>query len=163
MKKLQTGFFLMEAMVAVLIFAFGILGMVAMGGAAVGAQSDARYRTDAASLADEIASTMALNVLRANATTIQTSLLNFQHQTAGTADALNCVFTGPASADLGVAAWAAKANTTGPGLPGLPGATSASTQILVDTASFNRVTINLCWKPKTGDVWRHHTLVTYIN
>ena len=52
----QGGFFLIEAMVAILIFALGILGLVAMGGTAVSSQSDAQYRTEAAGLADSIAS-----------------------------------------------------------------------------------------------------------
>ena len=43
----QRGFFLIEAMVAMLIFALGILGLVAMGGTAVASQSDAQYRTEA--------------------------------------------------------------------------------------------------------------------
>ena len=42
-------------MVAILIFALGILGLVAMGGTAVTTQSDAQYRTEASSLADAIA------------------------------------------------------------------------------------------------------------
>ena len=42
----QGGFFLIEAMVAILIFALGILGLVAMGGTAVSSQSDAQYRTE---------------------------------------------------------------------------------------------------------------------
>ena len=60
----QGGFFLIEAMVAILIFALGILGLVAMGGTAVSSQSDAQYRTEASSLADAIAGEIALGIDR---------------------------------------------------------------------------------------------------
>ena len=60
----QGGFFLIEAMVAILIFALGILGLVAMGGAAVSSQSDAQYRTEASSLADAIAGEIAIGINR---------------------------------------------------------------------------------------------------
>ena len=60
----QSGFFLVEAMVALLIFALGILGLVAMGGTAVSTQSDAQYRTVASSLADAIAGQLALGINR---------------------------------------------------------------------------------------------------
>jgi len=63
----QGGFFLIEALVAILIFSLGVLGLVAMGSAAIAAQSDAQYRTEAAALADEIASKISLNVDRLNA------------------------------------------------------------------------------------------------
>src|SRR5947209_2452120 len=88
--KPQQGFFLLEALIAILIFSLGILGMVAMGGAAIAAQSDAQYRTDAAKLADEIASKISLNVDRTNASTVAASLDPYQHQPGGA----NCVFTG---------------------------------------------------------------------
>src|SRR5436190_10013246 len=62
--SVQRGFFLIEAMVAILIFALGILGLVAMGGTAVSSQSDAQYRTEASSLADAIAAQIALGIVR---------------------------------------------------------------------------------------------------
>jgi hypothetical protein len=65
----QGGFFLIEAMVAILIFALGILGLVAMGGTAVSSQSDAQYRTEASTLADAIASEIALGIDRTNEAT----------------------------------------------------------------------------------------------
>ena len=44
----QSGVFLLEALVAILIFAFGALGMLAMSSAAISGQGDAQVRTDAA-------------------------------------------------------------------------------------------------------------------
>src|SRR3990167_3668994 len=60
--RLQRGVFLIEALLGILIFSLGILSLVAMQTAAVSAQSDARYRIDAANLADQIISEISLNV-----------------------------------------------------------------------------------------------------
>ena len=140
-RSVQRGFFLIEAMVAILIFALGILGLVAMGGTAVSAQSDAQYRTEASSLADAIAAQIALGVTRngddvAKATSLASVFPLLQRAANLTSD------------------------------PGLPGATAANQQIFIDSTppNFNRVVITLCWKTAAdGGAWRHHTLVTYVN
>ena len=167
-KRPQQGFFLLEALIAILIFSLGILGMVAMGGAAIAAQSDAQYRSDAANLANEISSTIALNVDRfnagssygSNALSLAGTLTPFQHRATGQ----NCAFSGAPSAKAEVTGWVGKVSTIGPGLPGLPGATSTSQQILVATgAGFNRLTVTICWQAPNDKAVRQHTLVSYIN
>jgi type IV pilus assembly protein PilV len=167
-RKPQGGFFLIEAMVAILIFALGILGLVAMGGTAVASQSDAQYRTEASSLADAIAGEIALGVNRTDEATKAASLLNFAHQPnpPPTTSPAPCAFDGDALDN-------AKAPTVfpllnraanGAGIPGMPGATAANQQIFIDAAgNFNRVVITLCWKTASDSAWRRHTLVTYVN
>ena len=59
-KTSQSGMMLIEALIAILIFSLGILGMVAMGSVAIAAQSDSQYRTEAANYANEIASEIAM-------------------------------------------------------------------------------------------------------
>jgi len=156
----QDGFFLIEAMVAILIFALGILGLVAMGGTAVSSQSDAQYRTNASSLADAIAGQIAISINRTGATPQQKeqnkwlSLPPFAHQPGG----VPC---------------AAAGNATGPGpvfnllnqaQVMLPGANPAYQQIVVDpVGSSNRVKITLCWRSPGDNAPRRHTLVTYVN
>lgn len=54
MRKPQTGFMLLEALIAILIFSIGVLGIVGMQASAVKASRDAKYRTDAGLLASEI-------------------------------------------------------------------------------------------------------------
>ena len=162
--RVQRGFLLIEAMIAILIFSLGILGMIAMGGTAIGAQSDARYRTDAQRLVDEIAGSIALDVDRTSPANLQASLLNYAHQAAGS----NCTFTGDPSANAVVTNWVARATTVGSGLPGLPGADAANQQILVSSApgSPNRIEVTVCWRdPGTpaGAAMRRHSLVTYVN
>ena len=162
----QAGFFLIEAMVALLIFALGILGLVAMGGTAVASQSDAQYRTEATAIADAIAGEIALNVARLPAPPLTSaqakaaSLLTFAHHPAGG----NCVFGGAPTANVSVAGLADMAGNAIPGTPGLPGATTVNQQILVNGAgTFNRVEITLCWRTANDNAMRRHTLVTYIN
>jgi type IV pilus assembly protein PilV len=52
------GFMLLEALVALLIFAFGVLGLVGLQAAMTKAQSTAKYRADAAFLAQQVLGTM---------------------------------------------------------------------------------------------------------
>ena len=166
----QGGFFLIEAMVAILIFALGILGLVAMGGTAVSSQSDAQYRTEASSLADAIAGEIALGIDRTTEATKLATLANFAHQPtpAPTTVPAPCAFAGGAInpvAAPGVASLLDRAgNVLAPGVPGLPRATAANQQNFIDGAgNFNRVVITLCWRTASDSAWRRHTLVTYIN
>jgi type IV pilus assembly protein PilV len=163
----QRGFFLIEAMVAILIFALGILGLVAMGGTAVSSQSDAQYRTEASSIADAIAGEIALGIDRTSEATKQATLAGYAHMPSPvpTTVPAPCSFTGAAIdgvAHPGVQALLDRASSGGP--LGMPGATAANQQIFVDAVgNFNRVVITLCWKTAADTAWRRHTLVTYIN
>ena len=152
----QHGVVLIEALVAILIFSLGILGLVALGGQAVGAQSDAQYRTEASGLADAIAGEIAVSVdRRLNGVNIAGSLPAFSHRAAGG----NCVFNGVDTTNVAVQALVDRAAA-------LPGATPDQQQITVQNAagSFNRVEITLCWRTANDNgAWRRHTYVTYVN
>jgi len=50
----QQGVMLIEALIAILLFSTGILAMIAMQGLAISYASDAKYRSDAAFLANEL-------------------------------------------------------------------------------------------------------------
>ncbi|WP_394779275.1 hypothetical protein [Undibacterium sp.] len=54
----QSGMFLMEAMIAILIFSFGILGLVGLQAAIIANSVNAEDRTQAALLADQLIATM---------------------------------------------------------------------------------------------------------
>ena len=54
MRNHQSGVMLIEALIAILVFSLGILGVVGMQASAIGASRDAKYRTDAGMLANEI-------------------------------------------------------------------------------------------------------------
>jgi len=58
MRQLQRGSFLLEGLVAILIFSFGILGLIGMIGTSIRATNDARYRSEAANLASGMVADM---------------------------------------------------------------------------------------------------------
>ncbi len=154
----QQGVFLIEALLGILIFSLGILALIGMQAAAISAQSDARYRIEAANIAEKMSNNIALNVDRSSTTNLQTSLNLFAHNSGGS----NCAFTGTASADALVTAWVTEVRAAG---SGLPGATTAMQQILVDTSAtgFNRVTITVCWLPPRAAAASRHTVVSFVN
>lgn len=153
-RKQQHGFLLVEVMIAALIFVLGILGLVAMSGTAIGSQSDARFRNDAARFADQIASTMAVSVNR-DPLLFAASLAAFNHNVGGAA----CPFGGAPSALPAVTLWDGTVVAAGTGLP------NASTQIVVNAGvgGFNQVNITVCWQAPSDTAMRRHTLVTYVN
>ncbi len=166
--KRQQGVFLLEALIAILIFAFGILGIVALGATAIGAQNDAEYRTEASNYTGEIIGLIWANVNRVPALAPDpgfavdaVSLATFQHL-PNTASGDPCSFSGATSVDTMVTDWAARVSTISATSKGLPGAT-ARQQVLVDTASDNRVTVTVCWQGPNDAVPRRHTVVTYVN
>jgi type IV pilus assembly protein PilV len=149
-------------MVAILIFALGILGLVALGATAVTAQSDAQYRTEAANMANAIAAEMAVNVDRPGTGGASfASLAQFEHRATV---AGYCNFSGAAAANTIVKGIVDRAANLVPGKTGLPGADASMQQVLVAPAGvYNRVEITLCWKTASDGAPRKHTLVTYIN
>lgn len=156
----QQGFFLLEALVAILIFSLGVLGMIAMGGAAIAGQSDAQVRTEAAALAAELAGQIALNVDRTGETQLAASLPRFEHQGTIAAGSY-CTFTGAASADPIILAWQAKVVGAG----GLPGAAAAFQSVHVDTTAtgYNSVQISMCWQAPNDTGKRRYVTTVYVN
>jgi type IV pilus assembly protein PilV len=157
MNTRQQGMILIEALVGILIFSMGILALVGMQASAISAQSDAQYRIEAANLANKMLSQIWLNVDRTSATTIQTSLGGFAHQTTGG----NCSYSGTASTNALVTDWVSEVSSDSG--TRLPGATAAMQQIVVDTANFNRVTITVCWRAPNEAATRRHTVVSHVN
>ena len=158
----QSGMFLLEALIAILIFALGILGMIAMGGHAVSYTADAQHRADASNFANAIASEITLAVDRTSETTINTSLAQFAHQIGGG----YCAFSGDETSNAAVKAILHTAGNSPDPTAGLPGADTTRQQITVGTnpLDYNRVTITLCWmSPSDSPNWRNYQLITYVN
>jgi type IV pilus assembly protein PilV len=162
----QAGMFLIEVLVALLLFAVGILGLVKAMAVAQAAQSDAQVRSDAAQFASEIVQAIWLTAPRGStAAAFKTALLEFQHQPSG---AGTCDFSGSASGKAAVTTWVNKVkdgSTANGNADRLPGATAAMQQIIVDAtaADFNRVTVTLCWKGPNDAVPRQHVYSAYVN
>lgn len=154
----QGGSFLIEALLGILIFSLGILALVGMQASAISAQSDARYRIEAANLTEQLLNNIWLNVDRSSTTNLQTSLAAYAHQTSGTL----CNYSGTASSNAIVTTWATAVTAAG---TGLPGATSSMLQVNVDTTAtgFNRVSVTVCWMPPKATAASRHTVVTYVN
>ena len=157
---------MIEALVAILVFTIGMLGMLGLAARGMSAQADARYRNEAANYANEIASVIALGVDRTNLavspTSVQTSLPAFQHQPSPAPPNTGCSFSGAVTTNAGVQAVLDRMMAAG---SGLPGATAAGQQVSIDASAtgFNRVTITLCWQAADDVVARRHTYITYIN
>lgn len=160
--RLQRGMFLIECLVAILLFAIGVLGIVGLNAFAVAAQSDAQYRGEAANLANRITQEAWLNVDRmtgatplARATALRTALETFRHQPSGD----DCSYSGGAATAPVMTGWIADARK-------LPGATAAMQQVLVDTdaaTGFNKVTVTVCWQVPANPVPRRHVFAAFVN
>lgn len=110
---------LLEALIAILIFSMGILAVVGMQAAAVKASSDAKYRSDASLLANELIAQMWVS----NRTT---------------ANALQTNFSSPSGPFY--TAWRANVQAS------LPGITEAVNLPTVNVAANGTVTIGIFWK-----------------
>lgn len=149
----QRGIFLLEALIAILIFSLGILAMVALQGTAITAQSDAMYRTEAANIVGKMIGQINLGVNRTTSATLQASLNNYIHLPAGVCAATACTFTGATSADAAVTEFTSAAQQ-------LPGATATMQQIAVGAS--NTVTITVGWKVNANAPYRWHQVVAYV-
>jgi type IV pilus assembly protein PilV len=105
MRKSQSGVMLLEALIAILIFSLGILGVVGMQASAVAASRDAKFRTDAGLLANEL-----LGQMWASNRDGPSLQQNFQGD-GEQADASNVVADGPL-----YAAWFQRVSATLPGV-----------------------------------------------
>jgi type IV pilus assembly protein PilV len=170
----QEGVFLLEALIAILIFSIGILGIVALGATAVSAQSDAQYRTEAARVADNIISAIWLGVDRGNTAATQPrtnaerqalltpSLAVFNHQATG-AEA-SCNFSGSATTDPTVTALITALTT---GTTALPGARPERVQVRifppVAGVDNNEVLVTVCWQAPSDAGFRRYSIRSFIN
>lgn len=149
-QKVQKGSVLLEALVAILIFSFGILALVALQAVAIKNSIDAKYRSDASYLANQIIGQIWVD--RAN-------VANYGHYQTGPL----CAFTGSPSANISpwvtpVTSWVTQAA----GL--LPGMSDNKAQVLVtDIGNTKRVKVTLCWKTPQETSHHNFTVTAQIN
>ena len=135
----ESGFTLIEVMIAILVFSFGILGAVALQASAIRMSTDAQQRAEATFLADKLLARM----LIADPATAAT----FAHHPTGTT---TCAPSGAASTNAVVTEWLTEVTST------FPRATAAEQQIVISGIPANEVTVKLCWK--NGESDSPHTL-----
>jgi len=141
---------LLEALIAILLFSMGILGLMGLQAIAIKNTADAKYRTEAAFLANQIIGQMW--------TENPGNLLQYAHNptTAGT-----CSFGGGASGNANVTAWLGNASTLGTVAGNLPGATSVRQQIIVGAG--NLVTVTVCWQGPQEAAPHNYVAVAQVN
>jgi type IV pilus assembly protein PilV len=138
-RSAQGGFTLIEVLVSVLIFSFGVLGIVGMQAAAIKMSTDAQQRAEATFLADQLLARMLISDPATAAT--------FSHKPGGTTA---CAPTGAVSTNTTVTEWLGEVTST------FPRALANEQQIIVSGAPANEVTVRLCWKNAEDDL--PHTL-----
>lgn len=125
----QRGFSLLEVLVSVLVFSLGVLALVSLQAASMRMSNDARYRSDAAFLADQLFARMLIS--------LPADAAQFAHHSGGAA----CNPNGAAATNASAVEWLAEVSDT------LPGATANLQQVVVDAGG--QVTIRLCWQQGT--------------
>lgn len=124
----QHGFTMIEVLVALLVFSVGVLGLVGTQATAVRMATDARDRSSATFLADQLLARMLISD--------PATAASFAHRATGTTP---CTPSGTASANAIVTGWLAEVAAQ------LPNAAATAQQVVVDVAT-GQVTIRLCWQ-----------------
>lgn len=135
----QGGAALLEVLIAILIFAFGILGLVGLQANSISFLSDARDRVDASALASELASTLRVS----NPDSLTT-----------------LAYAGTGTPPSSLSNWFTKLENRLPGTSAddaRPIITVAQTPITYGSVTENVYTVSITvrWKPPTGTVHKH--------
>lgn len=133
----EGGFALLEALLAILIFSIGILAAVGMQAVAIKQSTDARYRTEAALLANKLIGTMWVSDRT-------TSNLQNLYGTAA------CNSTGK----TGYTAWLAEVIS---GLPGVAAGTQTAPTVCVSDQGL--VTVTVYWRTPTQEATERHRYI----
>lgn len=144
----QRGSMLLEAFIAILLFSTGILGLMGLQAVSMKNASDARYRAEAAYLANQIISQMWADN--------PANLAGYAHRASGSA----CAFSG-ASGNANVVAWVGSTTTPGTVAGSLPGSTAAMQQIAI--GANNAVTVTICWQRPGDATPRNFVGIAQIN
>ena len=152
LKNTQSGFMLLEALIAILIFSFGVLALVALQARSIQLSADAKYRTNATLLANQLIGQMWVSGEK-------------------TPTALKAAFDPSKDA---YKSWLAEVK----GENGLPGVMSASSGVVATLpivtisdvpgptlAELGQVTITLFWRTpemNPGDPGHRHVVVSQI-
>lgn len=134
---------MIEVLIALLVFSFGVLAMVAIQATAVRMATDARDRATAVFMADQLLGRMLIS----DPATAST----FAHHPTGTTA---CNPSGAASTNAVVTGWLGEVASQ------LPNASADLQQVVVDPAN-NLVTVRLCWQNGT-DTPRHLEVINQV-
>lgn len=153
----QKGSFVLEAIIAILIFSMGLIGLIALQGTATATSTDTRYRIEANQFANRIISSIQANAVRTGETQFRASIDAFGHNQTGD----QCTFSGTASAHPIVTTWLndlSAASSAGR----LPDA-DAQIRVTWGTGTANQVRIIICWQQPGLPVKRRHIVTGSIS
>ncbi len=136
------GFVLIEAMIAIAIFSFAVIGLIGLQSTSVAAATDAKYRSDASYLASQIIGQIWSD---------RPNIAAYNHMNSGTP----CQTSGAATTNPTVLAWLADVSAT------LPGATSGFQAVSIGTN--NTVTVVVCWKRAQDATYHSQVTVAQVN
>ncbi len=168
MQRSQRGVFLLEVLIAIVIFAIGILAMISMQAVSIAAQNDSQYRSEAEHLIDQLTGQMRMAVTHDAATgnIVASSFTDFAHNPTGAL----CAFDDAPSGSAIVLAWLNSVHgLDGGGNPipgkGLPGVTGPRVQIQTDssTPGINQARVTICWQAANDRAAHSHSVVAYID
>jgi type IV pilus assembly protein PilV len=130
-------------LIAIVIFSIGMLGLLGLQVNAIRLSSEAKYRADAAFLADALIGQLSVSD--------PANLAAFAHQSGG-AGCGN--WSGATTTNNAITAWLEQVNQV------LPGAGSDKHQVKINTAD-KQVEITLCWQSAQGEP-RAHKVATIL-
>jgi type IV pilus assembly protein PilV len=148
----RSGFVLLEALIAIAIFSFALLGLMGMQAVSIKNNADAKYRADAAYLANQIIGKMWVD--RAN-------LASYDYRSGETACSASTMVPGYTT----VTSWLTDVAAD---LPGVDDTVTSSIkpQIIVDTTTspvYATVTVTMCWHSPNDTQTHSHIATAQIN
>lgn len=149
-REKSSGFALLEALIAIAIFSFGLLGLIGMQALSIKNSADAKYRADAAYLANQVIAQMWVD--RAN-------LSSYEYREDDTACSLSATVPGYAA----VADWLADMEAVLPGV--IAASSSQKPQIVIDASAITSiaVTVTVCWRLPNDTAPHNHVATAQIS
>lgn len=134
LRKAQNGVMLLEALIAILIFSLGILGLVGMQASAVRASRDAQFRSEAGLLANELIGEMRTD--NRDGSVLRT---NFDSGVQA------CPST-PSSADRPFCQWSNRVGSVLPGVGDFPPTVAVTPGVPGPPRTASAVTVTVRWR-----------------
>ena len=139
-KKTQHGSILLEALIGILIFSLGILGLMGLQAASIRNTTEAKYRSDAAFFADKVIAEML-------ATTTDTTTRSNNYSAGGAS----------------YNAWFGELYAQATGLPRIAGTTPVPTIIFGAAPNDDLVTVTVTWQAPAEPISHRYVATTRIN
>lgn len=145
----QAGAMLVEGLVAILVFSIGVLALVALQAVSIRQSGEARTRTEASMLANQLLGQMWADQAQGSGD-VHARLVTYAHHP----DSVVCEKGAAPSSEPAVTDWLAEVEDI------LPGAVATHQRVTVDGK--NQVKITLCWQNLPEETWHHYQVTSLI-